>query len=45
MGSPEYWTGWAMTYIVWYLNVDFGSFASGGMGVMDLYKRYSILHE
>ena len=45
MGSPEYWTGWAMTYIAWYLNVDFGSLASGGMGIMDLYRRYSTLHE
>lgn len=45
IGSPEYWTGWAMTYIAWYLNVDFGSLASGGVGVMDLYKRYSTLHE
>lgn len=45
MGSPEYWTGWAMAYIAWYLNVDFGSLASGGMGVMDLYRRYPTLHE
>lgn len=45
MGSPEYWTGWAMTYIAWYLNADFGSLASGGVGVMDLYRRYPTLHE
>ena len=45
MGSPEYWTGWAMTYIAWYLNADFSSLASGGVGVMDLYCRYPTLHE
>ena len=45
MGSPEYWTGWAMTYLAWYLDIDYGSLASGGIGVMDLYKRYPTLHE
>ena len=45
VGSPEYWTGWAMAYLAWYLNIDYGSLTSGGIGVMDLYKRYPTLHE
>lgn len=45
MGSPEYWTGWAMAYLAWYLDIDYGSLASGGIGVTDLYKRYPTLHE
>lgn len=45
MGSPEYWTGWAMAYIAWYLNIDYGTLASGGMSITDLHERYATLHE
>lgn len=40
MGSPEYWTGWTLAYIQWYMNVGFKR-----IDIMDLYNRYSTLHE
>ena len=45
LGSPEYWTGWTMAYIVWYLNIDYQTLASKGIKIKDLYVRYSTLHE
>lgn len=45
MGSPEYWTGWTLVYLSWYLNMDFGTLQSRGVGVKDVYDRYPVLHE
>ena len=45
IGSPEYWTGWSMAYVAWYLNLDFGTLASRGVTASELRKRYSTLHE
>ena len=45
MGSPEYWTGWVLAYLSWYLNMEFRTLQSRGVGVMDLYDRYPTLHE
>lgn len=45
VGSPEYWTGWTMAYLSWYLNLDFGALQSRGVTVQALRDRYSVLHE
>lgn len=45
MGSPEYWTGWSMAYISWYLDMDHIALNVNGLGIMALYRRYSTLHE
>lgn len=44
-GSPEYWTGWALAYIQWYLNRDFSKLQKGGLDIIALHKRYPALHE
>lgn len=45
MGSAEYWTGWSMAYISWYLDMDHIALNVNGLGIMALYRRYSTLHE
>ncbi|MBO4692228.1 MAG: helix-turn-helix domain-containing protein [Bacteroidales bacterium] len=45
MGSPEYWAGSTMAYIQWYLNIDFKTLNSRGFHFIDLYEKYSTLHE
>ena len=40
MGSPEYWAGWTLAYIQWYMNVGFKK-----IDIIDLYNKYSTLHE
>lgn len=45
IGSPEYWTGWSLAYLSWYLNMDFGSMQSRGLTAQSIYERYSVLHE
>ena len=45
MGSPEYWTGWAMAYLAWYLNMSYGSLDARGLHIEALYRRYAALHE
>lgn len=45
IGSPEYWTGWALAYLSWYLNMDFGTMQSRGLTAQSLRERYSVLHE
>ena len=45
IGSPEYWTGWSLAYLSWYLNMDFGSMQSRGLTAKSIYERYSVLHE
>lgn len=45
IGSPEYWTGWTMAYIAWYLNLDFQTLHARGVTIAELYARYSVLHE
>ena len=44
-GSPEYWTGWTMAYLSWYLCLDYGTLHSRGVTVQALMDRYSTLHE
>ena len=45
IGSPEFWTGWTLAYLSWYLNIDFGKMQSRGLTVQSLRERYSVLHE
>lgn len=45
IGSPEYWTGWTLAYLSWYLNMDFGTMQSRGLTAQSLRDRYSVLHE
>ncbi len=44
-GSPEYWTGWTLAYLSWYLNVDLRTLQSRGLMVESLHERYPVLHE
>ena len=44
-GSPEYWAGWALAYLSWYLNIGFGTMQSRGLTVQSLHERYPVLHE
>ena len=45
IGSPEYWTGWTLAYLSWYLNLDFGTMHSRGLTAESLRERYPVLHE
>ena len=45
IGSPEYWTGWTLAYLSWYLGMDFGTIQSRGLTVQSLHDRYPTLHE
>lgn len=45
IGSPEYWTGWTLAYLSWYLNIDFRTLKSKGVGAAEVHLRYSTLHE
>ena len=43
-GSPEYWTGWVMAYVSWYLNIDLVSLQRRG-GVERIYRLFHPFHE
>ena len=45
IGSPEFWTGWAMAYLQWALGYSFSSLESRGLSFESLYSRYPALHE
>ena len=45
MGSPQYWTGWALAYLQWNLGKDFKSLQQSGIDAEFLMARYSTLHE
>ena len=45
IGSPEYWTGWTLAYLSWYLDLDFGTIQARGLTVQSLRDRYPVLHE
>lgn len=44
-GSTEFWTGWTLAYLQWYLNVSFSVLQQRGMGIAELYSNYGTLHE
>ena len=45
IGSPEYWTGWTLAYLSWYLDLDFRTIQARGVTVQSLRDRYPVLHE
>ena len=45
IGSPEYWTGWTLAYLSWYLDLNFGTIQARGVTVQSLRDRYPALHE
>ena len=45
MGSPEYWTGWTLAYLQWYLGMDFKVLQTAGIDAETLSRKYPILHE
>ena len=45
IGSPEYWTGWTMAYLSWYLCMDYDILQARGVTIDALYIRYAPLHE
>lgn len=45
IGSPEYWTGWTLAYLSWYLDLNFGTIQARGVTVQSLRDRYPVLHE
>lgn len=45
IGSREYWTGWTLAYLQWYLNMPFEEMQQKGLGARELYEVYSPLHE
>ena len=45
IGSPEYWTGWSLAYLSWFLDMSFRSMQSQGLTAQSLRERHSVLHE
>ncbi|MBR4735412.1 MAG: helix-turn-helix transcriptional regulator [Bacteroidales bacterium] len=45
VGSPEYWTGWALAYVSWYLNIDYARLEQKGVSAQTLRGSYNVLHE
>ncbi len=45
MGSPEYWTGWTLAYLNWYMCLDYRILQSRGVTAAALWERYPTLHE
>lgn len=45
VGSPEYWTGWALAYVSRALNLDYESLHKRGVTARALLEGYSVLHE
>ena len=45
IGSPEYWSGWTLAYVTWYLNVSYSTLNALGIGIMAMLAHYPVLHE
>lgn len=45
IGSPEYWTGWTLAYLSWFLNIDFRTMKERGLDATDIICKYPTLHE
>ena len=45
IGSPEYWTGWTLAYLSWFLNMDFRTMKERGLDATDIICKYPTLHE
>lgn len=44
-GSPEYWTGWILAYVSWYLNMDFETLQRRGISAERICLVFHPLHE
>jgi len=45
IGSPEFWTGWTLAYLSWFLNMDFRKMKELGLDADDILCKYPTLHE
>ena len=45
IGSPEYWTGWTLAYLSWFLDMDFRTMKERGLDATDIICKYPTLHE
>lgn len=45
VGSPEFWTGWALAYLCWNLNVSLETLQQRGVTAEMLCSRFNPLHE
>lgn len=45
MGSPEYWTGWALAYVQWHFGASFKALQAAGIHAESLHAHYATLHE
>lgn len=44
-GSPEYWTGWVLVYVSWYLNMDLDTLNRRGIGTDRICSLFHPFHE
>lgn len=44
-GSPQYWTGWVLAYVSWYLNIDLVSLQRRGVTVDRIFSAFHPYHE
>ena len=45
VGSPEYWTGWTLAYISWYLDTDLVALHRKGVTEKVVLDSYPVMHE
>lgn len=45
IGSPEYWAGWTLAYVSWYLNIDYSVLQACGISIVEMLSHYPSLHE
>ena len=43
--TPEYWMGWALSYLQWYTGNSFSQLRSRKLGPMELLRLYPTMHE
>lgn len=43
--SPEYWMGWALTYLQWHTGRSFSQLREQRLGPLDLLRLYPAMHE
>ncbi len=45
VGSPEYWTGWVLAYVSWWLNKDFETLQNRGITAERICNMFHPYHE
>jgi len=45
VGSPEYWTGWTLAYISWFLNLDFETLGQKSVSAERIRNLFHPFHE